>query len=139
MEESRNTITYSEEKWQGWRDSNPQPSVLETAVLPIRTTPLARCALYVCVNKGKAFLWQKNSKTSAFAWHSHNTHKKRTAWLLLRFTHLLPVSGFQCCLPECSSDIHHPALLFTGKDDLLFSGPAQSGVVFIQAQSGFVI
>jgi hypothetical protein len=33
-------------KWQGWRDSNPQPSVLETAVLPIRTTPLARCALY---------------------------------------------------------------------------------------------
>ncbi len=27
-------------KWQGWRDSNPQPSVLETAVLPIRTTPL---------------------------------------------------------------------------------------------------
>ena len=27
-------------KWQGWRDSNPQPSVLETAVLPIGTTPL---------------------------------------------------------------------------------------------------
>ena len=27
-------------KWQGLRDSNPQPSVLETAVLPIRTTPL---------------------------------------------------------------------------------------------------
>jgi hypothetical protein len=26
--------------WQGWRDSNPQPSVLETAVLPIGTTPL---------------------------------------------------------------------------------------------------
>ena len=27
-------------KWQGRRDSNPQPSVLETAVLPIGTTPL---------------------------------------------------------------------------------------------------
>ena len=27
-------------KWQGWRDSNSQPSVLETAVLPIGTTPL---------------------------------------------------------------------------------------------------
>ena len=26
--------------WQGWQDSNPQPSVLETAVLPIGTTPL---------------------------------------------------------------------------------------------------
>jgi hypothetical protein len=28
--------------WQGWRDSNPQPSVLETAVLPIGTTPLLK-------------------------------------------------------------------------------------------------
>src|SRR6266516_671989 len=26
--------------WQGWRDSNPQPTVLETAALPIRATPL---------------------------------------------------------------------------------------------------
>jgi hypothetical protein len=26
--------------WQEWRDSNPQPSVLETAVLPIGTTLL---------------------------------------------------------------------------------------------------
>ena len=31
--------------WQGWRDSNPQPSVLETAVLPIGTTPLKLSAL----------------------------------------------------------------------------------------------
>src|ERR1017187_8276595 len=29
--------------WQGWRDSNPQPTVLETAALPIRATPLRRC------------------------------------------------------------------------------------------------
>ena len=27
-------------EWQGWRDSNPQPTVLETAALPIRATPL---------------------------------------------------------------------------------------------------
>src|SRR6478672_1741107 len=27
--------------WQGWRDSNPQPTVLETAALPIRATPLS--------------------------------------------------------------------------------------------------
>ena len=40
-------IGKKEEEWQGWRDSNPQPSVLETAVLPIRTTPLARSELYV--------------------------------------------------------------------------------------------
>ena len=31
--------------WQGWRDSNPQPSVLETAVLPIGTTPLKLSAI----------------------------------------------------------------------------------------------
>ena len=27
------------ENWQGWRDSNPQPSVLETAVLPLELHP----------------------------------------------------------------------------------------------------
>src|SRR6185369_14379308 len=29
-------------QWQGWRDSNPQPTVLETAALPIRATPLKK-------------------------------------------------------------------------------------------------
>lgn len=36
---------YEREIWQGWRDSNPQPSVLETAVLPIGTTPLEKVLL----------------------------------------------------------------------------------------------
>jgi hypothetical protein len=34
------SIQKNKRKWQGWRDSNSQPSVLETAVLPIGTTPL---------------------------------------------------------------------------------------------------
>src|SRR2546430_11781531 len=32
--------SYVSRSWQGWRDSNPQPTVLETAALPIRATPL---------------------------------------------------------------------------------------------------
>ena len=46
--ESNDILVYLEESWQGRRDSNPQPSVLETAVLPIGTTPLQR----VCIIQG---------------------------------------------------------------------------------------
>ena len=42
---TRDQLWFSACLWQGWRDSNPQPSVLETAVLPIGTTPLKLIAI----------------------------------------------------------------------------------------------
>lgn len=53
--------------WQGWQDSNPQPSVLETAVLPIGTTPLLTWGIMLkALPKVKYFLWQ-NSLTEGFS------------------------------------------------------------------------
>ena len=42
---TKDQLWFSACLWQGWRDSNPQPSVLETAVLPIGTTPLKLIAI----------------------------------------------------------------------------------------------
>ena len=47
-------------KWQGWRDSNSQPSVLETAVLPIGTTPLQQVKHYTHGSKKVKWNLQNN-------------------------------------------------------------------------------
>ena len=48
-------------KWQGKRDSNPQPSVLETAVLPVGTIPLS-----IEVHYTEAFTKVKHKKPLPF-------------------------------------------------------------------------
>src|SRR5262249_35760692 len=50
----------SDPYWQGWRDSTPQPTVLETAALPIRATPLMvrpspLCAPCACGRTGNTW------------------------------------------------------------------------------------
>ncbi len=57
--------------WQGWQDSNPQPSVLETAVLPIGTTPLWNEGHYAkSLPKGKG-LFGTNPADCSFFRQSH--------------------------------------------------------------------
>ena len=38
---SRRCRDWADEKWHGWRDSNPRPAVLETAALPTELHPFA--------------------------------------------------------------------------------------------------
>jgi hypothetical protein len=37
--------------WQGWQESNPQPSLLESAALPIELHPYA-CAMMIAAREG---------------------------------------------------------------------------------------
>src|SRR5580692_10972187 len=45
-------IPTSRHQWQGRRESNPQPAVLETAALPIELLPCIRCAKMLRNNLG---------------------------------------------------------------------------------------
>lgn len=59
---SRSFLNGFSRMWQGWQDSNPQPSVLETAVLPIGTTPLLTWGIMLKpLPKVKDFLWLTRS------------------------------------------------------------------------------